>query len=382
MSATQPIEFVDLKTQQARIRPEIDAAIKRVLDHGQYIMGPEIKTFERGLAAFCGAKHAISCSSGTDALLIALMAKGIGPGDAVLCPAFTYTATPESIALLGASPVFVDVDAGTFNVDAKGLAAGLDAAVKAGLKPKAIVAVDLFGQPADYPAIEKFAAAHGLWVLADAAQSFGASLHGRKVGTLGHITATSFFPAKPLGCYGDGGAIFTDDDTVADVMRSIRLHGKGDDKYDIVRIGVNGRLDTMQAAILIEKLKIFPDEIRARDEAANRYSSSNALARHVAVPAMLPGATSVWAQYTVTVPGGKRDAAAKVMKAAGVPTMVYYPRPVPAQEAYRTYPVAKGGVPVSDRLPGEVMSLPMHAYLTEPVQQHIAASLAGALEAA
>ena len=382
MSGTQPIEFVDLKTQQARIRPQIDAAIKRVLDHGQYIMGPEIKAFERDLAAFCGAKHAISCSSGTDALLIALMAKGIGPGDAVLCPAFTYTATPESIALLGASPVFVDVDAGTFNVDAKGLAAGLDAAVKAGLKPKAIVAVDLFGQPADYPAIETFAAAHGLWVLADAAQSFGASLHGRKVGTLGHITATSFFPAKPLGCYGDGGAIFTDDDTVADVMRSIRLHGKGDDKYDIVRIGVNGRLDTMQAAILIEKLKIFPDEIRARDEAASRYSNSNTLARHVAVPAMLPGATSVWAQYTVTVPGGKRDAAAKAMKAAGVPTMVYYPRPVPAQEAYRNYPVAKGGVSVSDRLPGEVMSLPMHAYLTEPVQQHIAASLAGALEAA
>ena len=382
MSGTQPIEFVDLKTQQARIRPQIDAAIKRVLDHGQYIMGPEIKAFERDLAAFCGAKHAISCSSGTDALLIALMAKGIGPGDAVLCPAFTYTATPESIALLGASPVFVDVDAGTFNVDAKGLAAGLDAAVKAGLKPKAIVAVDLFGQPADYPAIETFAAAHGLWVLADAAQSFGASLHGRKVGTLGHITATSFFPAKPLGCYGDGGAIFTDDDQIADVMRSIRLHGKGDDKYDIVRIGVNGRLDTMQAAILIEKLKIFPDEIRARDEAASRYSNSNTLARHVAVPAMMPGATSVWAQYTVTVPGGKRDAAAKAMKTAGVPTMVYYPRPVPAQEAYRNYPVAKGGVSVSDRLPGEVMSLPMHAYLTEPVQQHIAASLAGALEAA
>jgi len=379
MSAADPVEFVDLKTQQARIRPQIDAAMKRVLEHGQYIMGPEVKTLERDLAAFCGAKHAISCSSGTDALLIALMAKGVGPGDAVLCPAFTYTATPESIALLGASPVFVDVDADTFNLDVAGLAAGLDAAVMAGLKPKAIVVVDLFGQPADYPAIEAFAAEHGLWVLADAAQSFGASLNGRKVGTFGAITATSFFPAKPLGCYGDGGAIFTDDDAIAEVMRSIRLHGKGNDKYDIVRIGVNGRLDTLQAAILIEKLKIFPDEIRARDAAAERYSNSNALSRHVKVPSLAPGAASVWAQYTVTVPGGRRDGVAKSMKLAGVPTQVYYPRPVPAQEAYRHYPVAKGGVPVSDRLPSEVMSLPMHAYLTGAVQTHIIGSLVSAM---
>jgi len=379
MSGTQIIEFVDLKSQQARIRPQLDAAISRVLDHGQYIMGPEIKMLEKDLAAFCGAKHAISCSSGTDALLIALMAKGVGRGDAVLCPAFTYTATPESIALLGASPVFVDVDPGSFNVDPKGLAAGLDAAVKAGLRPKAVVAVDLFGQPADYPAIEKFAAEHGLWVLADGAQSFGASLNGRMVGAMGDITATSFFPAKPLGCYGDGGAIFTNDDKIADIMRSIRLHGKGDDKYDIVRIGVNGRLDTMQAAILIEKLKIFRDEIRARNEAADRYASSNSLARAVKVPELISGATSVWAQYTVTVPGGQRDAAAKAMKLSGVPTQIYYPRPVPAQEAYRAYPIAKGGVPNSERLPAQVMSLPMHAYLTAEVQAHIAESLGAAL---
>ena len=373
----QPIEFVDLKAQQARIRPALDAAIKRVLDHGQYIMGPEIKSLEKDLASFCGAKHAISCSSGTDALMIAMMAKGVGPGDAVLCPAFTYTATPETVALLGASPVFVDVDPDTFNVDVTGLKAGLDAAIRHGLTPKAVIAVDLFGLPADYRSAEKFAAEHGLWVLADAAQSFGAGIDNRKVGTMGAITATSFFPAKPLGCYGDGGAIFTDDDALADIMRSIRLHGKGDDKYDIVRIGLNGRLDTMQAAILIEKLKIFADEIEARDQVARRYSQ--ALARHAKVPRVPSGASSVWAQYTLTIPAGRRDGVAKTLKEAGVPTMVYYPRPVPAQEAYRHYPVAEGGVPVSERLPGEVLSLPMHAYLGEAAQHRIVEALTVAL---
>ena len=374
----RPIEFVDLRTQQARIRPALDSAIKRVLDHGQYIMGPEITLLERDLAHFCGAKHAISCSSGTDALLIAMMAKGVGPGDAVLCPAFTYTATPETIALLGASPVFVDVDPDTFNIDAGSLKAGLDAAAKHGLTPKAVIAVDLFGLPADYRAVEAFAAEHGLWVLADAAQSFGAGIGNRKAGTMGDITATSFFPAKPLGCYGDGGAIFTRDDALADVMRSIRLHGKGDDKYDIVRIGVNGRLDTLQAAILIEKLKIFTDEIAARDRVAKRYSI--ALAGHVKVPVLPPGASSVWAQYTVTIPDGRRDAVATSMKAAGIPTMVYYPRPVPGQEAYRHYPVAEGGVPNSARLPGEVLSLPMHAYLSAAAQNRIIEALVAALD--
>ena len=239
-----PIEFIDLKTQQARIRSKVDAAIARVLDHGQYIMGPEVAELERQLAAFTGAKHAISCASGTDALLMALMAKGTGPGDAVLCPDFTYTATPETIALLGATPVFVDVLAGTFNIDPAGIEPGLASARKAGLKPKVIMAVDLFGLAADFDAIGTIAKRHGLFVLADAAQSFGATYQGRNVGTLGHVSCTSFFPAKPLGCYGDGGAIFTDDDALAEVMRSIRLHGKGRDKYDIVRIGVNGRMDT------------------------------------------------------------------------------------------------------------------------------------------
>jgi dTDP-4-amino-4,6-dideoxygalactose transaminase len=379
MTVRQPIDFIDLKAQQARIRPALDAAIKRVLDHGQYIMGPEVKILERDLAAFCGARHAISCSSGTDALMIAMMAKGVGPGDGVLCPAFTYTATPESLAVLGATPVFVDIDADTFNVAPGGLKAGLDAAVRQKLKPRAVIAVDLFGQPAAYEAIEKFAAEYGLWVLADAAQSFGAALNARKVGTMGAITATSFFPAKPLGCYGDGGAIFTDDDATADIMRSIRLHGKGAEKYDIVRIGVNGRLDTIQAAVLIEKLRIFADEIRVRNEVAERYSA--ALSPHVKTPVLAPGASSVWAQYTLSVPGGRRDGVMKALAAEGIPTQVYYPRSVPAQPAYRRYPIAGNGVPISERLPGEVLSLPMHAYLSEPDQQRIIGALIATLAA-
>ncbi len=372
-----PLEFIDLKAQQAKIRDKLDAALKRVLDHGQYIMGPEVKLLEKQLAAFAGAKHAISCASGTDALLIAMMAKGIGPCDAVLCPAFTYTATPETIALLGATPVFVDVDADTFNVDVAGLADGLDSAAKAGLKTKAVIAVDLFGQPADYAGIDRFAAEHGLWVLADAAQSFGAKLNGRAVGSLGAITATSFFPAKPLGCYGDGGAIFTDSDELASVMDSIRLHGKGGDKYDIVRIGVNGRLDTMQAAILIEKLAIFPDELEARDAVAARYSE--ALSSAVKTPKVAEGASSAWAQYTLTIPHGRRDAVAAKLKADRVPTNVYYPRPVPDQPAYKHYPIATGGLPVSSRLPGEVLSLPMHPYLTHAQQDRVISAVLKAL---
>jgi dTDP-4-amino-4,6-dideoxygalactose transaminase len=267
-----PISFIDLKAQQALIRDQIDAAITRVLDHGGYIMGPEVSALERDLSSFCGAKHSISCASGTDALLIVLMAKNIGPGDAVICPAFTYTATPEVIALLGATPVFADVSEDTFNLDPQSLPRAVDAAKKAGLKPRAIIAVDLFGHPADYDKILPFAEDHGLFVLSDSAQGFGGTLNGRKTGTFGLATATSFFPAKPLGCYGDGGAIFTDDDELAKIMRSIRLHGQGASKYDCARVGINGRLDTIQAAILIEKLKIFPREIALRQEVAARYA--------------------------------------------------------------------------------------------------------------
>ena len=364
-----PIPFIDLKAQQERIRPALDRAMARVLDHGQYIMGPEIGTFEARLAAFAGARQAISCASGTDALLIMLMANGIGPGDAVICPAFTYTATPECIALLGATPVFADVRPDTFNLDVDALAGALDAASKAKLKPRAVMVVDLFGLPADYTQLLPFARQHGLIVIADAAQAFGASHHGRRVGQFGQATALSFFPAKPLGCYGDGGAILTDDDGLAEVMRSIRLHGKGDDKYDIIRVGINGRMDTLQAAILLEKLAIFDDEIAARQRVAERYCAG--LSDVVAVPAVPDGLNSVWAQYTLTVPDGKRDGLSKSLSARGVPTMVYYPRGLHEQTAYRHCPVSTFGVPVATRLARQVLSLPMHPYLDAATQDRI-----------
>ncbi|MEM8743253.1 MAG: DegT/DnrJ/EryC1/StrS aminotransferase family protein [Pseudomonadota bacterium] len=377
--APAPLAFIDLAAQQARIRPQLDAAIARVLDHGKYIMGPEVRAFEQDMAGFCGAAHAVSCSSGTDALLMVLMAKEIGPGDAVICPAFTFTATPEVIALLGATPVFADVREDTFNLDPEGLEAAVDAAKAAGLTPKAIMVVDLFGLPADYEAIESFADAHGLWVLADAAQGFGGTYKNRKVGKLGLATATSFFPAKPLGCYGDGGAILTDDDDLAARLESIRVHGKGTDKYDNVRIGINGRLDTMQAAILIEKLKIFADEIEARDKVAAHYTAALSGNNGVSVPVVPEGLTSVWAQYTLRVPTERRDVLAASMKAKGVPTAIYYPKPLHHQTAYRDYPVPAGGLAVSERLATEVLSLPMHPYLDEKAQDRVVTTLLGAL---
>jgi len=375
--AEEPIALIDLETQQARIRDRLDRAIARVLDHGQYIMGPEVAELERRLAAFCGARHAIGCASGTDALLIALMAMGVGRGDAVICPAFTFTATPEVIALLGATAVFCDVDARSFNLDPAAVPAAAETARERGLTPKAVMPVDLFGQPADYRALLPVAEALGLQVLADAAQSFGAEAHGRKVGQIGHAAATSFFPAKPLGCYGDGGAVFTDDDALAEVMRSIRLHGRGGDKYDIVRVGVNGRIDTLQAAILIEKLAIFEDEIARRQEVARRYEAG--LSNVVAVPRIPPGVTSVWAQYTIVVPDGRRDALAARLKAQGIATGVYYPRPLHEQPAYADHPLSKAGAPVSERLSREVLSLPMHPYLAPEQQDRVIAAIREAL---
>ena len=363
-----PIAFIDLAAQQARIRGRVDRAIARVLDHGQYIMGPEIGELERLLRQLTGARHAISCASGTDALLIALMALGVGRGDAVLCPAFTFTATPEAAALLGATPVFVDVDPETFNLAPEGIAGGIEAAKAHGLKAVGVITVDLFGLPANYARLEPLAQEHGLFVLADAAQALGASCGGRRVGRFGTVTATSFFPAKPLGCYGDGGAIFTSDPDLAARMESIRLHGKamGADKYAIERIGVNGRLDTLQAAILIEKLAIFEEEIELRNRVAARYAEG--LGDAVITPKVPHGSRSVWAQYTVRAPAARRDKLAADLKAEGIPTAVYYPRPLHRQAAYRSYPVSAAGVPVSERLSLEALSLPMHPYL-EPAQQ-------------
>jgi dTDP-4-amino-4,6-dideoxygalactose transaminase len=363
------IPFIDVAAQRRRLGGAIDAAVARVLGHCQFILGPEVRTFEAELAAFCGARHAVTCASGTDALVLALRAMGIGPGDAVICPAFTFCATAEVAALVGATPVFVDVDAATFNIDANRIAGAIAAAKSAGLTPKTVIPVDLFGLAADHTAIAAAAKAEGLFILDDAAQAFGATFNNRRLGTFGHATATSFFPAKPLGCYGDGGAVMTDDDAMADVLRSLRMHGQGADRYDNIRIGLASRLDTIQAAILIEKLKIFPDEIEARNRIARHYSE--ALSDIVIVPKVPPGSTSVWAQYTIRVAGGRRDRLAAALKAEGIPTAIYYPIPLHRQQAYKQYPVGEGGVAVSDRLAAEVISLPMHAYLDASTQDRI-----------
>ena len=372
-----PIPFIDVTAQRQRLGRKIDEAIARVLGHCQFIMGPEVRELEMALADFCGARHALTCASGTDALVLVLMAKGIGPGDAVICPAFTFTATASAVALVGATPVFADVAEASFNLDPASCARAVDTATRAGLRPKAVIVVDMFGQPADHRAIAAVAEAHNLFVLDDAAQSFGASYHNRSVGTLAGATATSFFPAKPLGCYGDGGAVFTDDDELATVLRSLRVHGEGRSRYEAVRIGTNARFDTIQAAVLMEKLKIFPDEISARGRIAQSYSKH--LSDLAVVPQLALGTTSVWAQYTIRLPCGRRDAFAAALKAQGVPTAVYYPIPLNRQEAYRHFPVADGGVPVSEQLAAEVISLPMHAYLDEATQDHIIAASRQAL---
>ncbi len=371
------IPFIDVAAQRRRLGDAIDAAIARVLGHCQFILGPEVRAFESELAAFCGAKHAVTCASGTDALVLVLRAKGIGPGDAVICPSFTFCATAEVAALVGATPVFVDVDAATFNIDAKGVAGAVAVAKRAGLTPKAVIPVDLFGLAADHAAVAAAANAEDLFILDDAAQAFGANFNNRRLGTFGHATATSFFPAKPLGCYGDGGAVMTDDGDLADTMRSLRMHGQGSDRYDNVSIGLASRLDTIQAAILSAKLKIFPDEIVARDRVARRYSE--ALSDAAITPTVPAGMSSVWAQYTIRVPANCRDKLAAALKIEGIPTAIYYPIPLHRQQAYKHYPVGEGGVTVSDRLAGEVISLPMHAYLDEPTQDRIIAAVRRAL---
>ena len=366
----EAVPFIDIGAQRRRIGRSIDEAVTRVLTHCQFINGPEVTHLEAMLAEFSGAKHVVSCASGTDALLMVLMARDIGPGDAVICPSFTFCATGEAVALTGASPVFVDVDEATFNMDAASLKRGVAAARKQGLKPKAVIPVDLFGQCADHDAIAAVAEAEGLFVLDDAAQGFGASYKGRRLGTFGHATATSFFPAKPLGCYGDGGAIFTDDAELASKLRSIRVHGQGSDKYDNVRLGLTGRLDTMQAAILIEKLKIFDDEIAARNKVAERYARG--LGNVVTVPHLARDCSSVWAQYTIRLPKGvDRDSFAADLKAQGIPTAIYYVKSMHQQTAYRDYPVAEGGLPVSDAKARTVLALPMHPYLDVETQGKI-----------
>jgi dTDP-4-amino-4,6-dideoxygalactose transaminase len=372
-----PIPFIDVVAQRRRLGSRIDEAIARVLTHCQFIGGPEVQEFEEALAAFCGARYAVSCASGTDALVLVLMARGIGPGDAVICPAFTFCATAEVVALVGATPVFADVDPASFNLDAASLERAVATARRHGLEPKAVIPVDLFGLPADHDSIAAVASSAGLFVLDDAAQAFGATYKGRCLGTLAPATATSFFPAKPLGCYGDGGAVLTDDADLVALLKSLRVHGQGSDKYDNVRIGMTARLDTVQAAVLIEKLKIFGDEIAARDRVAARYAK--ALGDVVDVPRVPEASTSVWAQYTIRLAGGQRAGFDAALKAQGIPTAIYYTKPLHRQEAYRHFPVVDGGVPVSERLADEVISLPMHAYLDEATQDRIIAAVRHAL---
>jgi UDP-2-acetamido-2-deoxy-ribo-hexuluronate aminotransferase len=371
------IPLIDVAAQRRRLGRAIDDAVARVANHCQFIQGPEVAAFEAELAEFCGARHAIGCASGTDALMLVLMARNIGPGDAVICPAFTFCATAEVVVLLGATPVFADVDEATFNLDAASLKRAVATARRHKLAPKAVIPVDLFGLSADYDAISEVARAEGLYVLDDAAQAFGASLHGRKVGTLAPATATSFFPSKPLGCYGDGGAVLTDDAALAETLRSLRVHGQGSDKYDSVRVGLTSRLDTIQAAVLIEKLKIFAEEIETREHIARRYSE--ALSDVAIVPVVPAGLMSVWAQYTIRLKPGLRDGLAMALKSQGIATAIYYRKPLHRMAIYGHYPVVDNGIPVTDRLAEEVISLPMHAYLDTATQDRVIDAVRSAL---
>ena len=371
---SEPIAFIDLKAQYARLKPGIDAAIARVLAHGRFVMGPEVAAFEAALAAHAGVACAVSCASGTDALTIALMAEGVGPGDAVFLPAFTFTATPEAVALLGARPVFVDVDETSYLIDSAALEAAIDECKTEGATvPRAVLAVDLFGRPADYEAIGRIAGAHGLAVIADAAQSWGAEKDGRRVGSMALVTALSFFPAKPLGCYGDGGALLTDDEAKAEVWRSIRTHGKGEAKYDIVRLGLNSRLDTLQAAILSAKLPAVPEETAAREAVADRYDRVLGALPGVGLPGRSAGSKSAWAQYTIRLPD--RDAVAAALGQQGIPTAVYYPKPLHLQPAYERFGKGPDSLPISERLARQVLSLPMHADLDEATAARIAGAV-------
>jgi dTDP-4-amino-4,6-dideoxygalactose transaminase len=362
------IPFIDLQAQRKRLGTSLDRAISAAVEGGQWILGPQVRTLEEQLAEFAGVKHAISCANGTDALMIILRAWDVGPGDAVFVPGFTFAASAEVAALVGASPVFVDVLEDTFNMSPASLEAAIAMVKREGkLRPRVVMPVDLFGQAADYDALEPIAKRENILVLSDTAQAFGATLRGRRTGAIGDAAATSFFPAKPLGCYGDGGCSFTNDDALADLLRSIRMHGQGRDKYENIRIGVNSRLDTIQAAILIEKMKIFADELELREKIARRYSQAFARSNRIRPPHVIDGAQSTWAQYTVQVP--ERDRVKADLEAKGIPAQIYYLTPLSVQLGYNKYPSAP--LPISEALGQTVLSLPMHPYLDEATQDRI-----------
>lgn len=379
-----PIPFIDLQAQRQRLGQPLEDAILKVVRSGAFIMGPEVAEFEARLAAFGQAPHALSCGSGTEALVLPLMAWGIGPGDAVFCPSFTFAATAEVMPLVGATPVFVDIDADTYNMDPQSLQAAIEQVKREGkLTPRAVIAVDLFGQPADYPALARIAQAHGLKLIADSAQGFGCTLHGQHPIHWADVATTSFFPAKPLGCYGDGGAVLSKEDRLHDLLVSLRVHGQAvksdiegktfehDPKYLNVRVGMNSRMDTIQAAVLLQKLTIFEDEIAARNRVADRYAEG--LGDVVKTPRVIEGGVSVWAQYTIETPN--RDGLAAALREKGVPSAVYYPIPIHKQGVYSAYPTAPDGLPVTEAKAGQVISLPMHPYLSADDQDQIVAAV-------
>ena len=375
----KPIAFVDLQAQQQRIREKIETRINAVLDHGQYIMGAEVQELEQALAAHAQCRHVISCSSGTDALMLGLLAYDVKPGDGVIVPSFTFAATAEVLPCMGAVPIFADIDPDTFNLDANKLDAALLAAKNAGIPVVGIISVGLFGQPADMTAINNWAGQKGVWVMDDGAQSFGGGWQDAPVGSLAPITTTSFFPAKPLGCYGDGGAVFTDDDDYAALMRSIRFHGMGAERYIHERIGMTARLDTIQAAVLLEKLAIFPEELDARQSIAASYTER--LGNAVQTPFVHPDAKSSWAQYCIKLPTGiNRDALQKTLLEKGIPTAVYYPMGMHQQGPYEDFPIAVDGLPNTDDCCGRTLALPFHPYLDEKTQAFIIESLLSSIK--
>jgi UDP-2-acetamido-2-deoxy-ribo-hexuluronate aminotransferase len=368
------MDFIDLKTQQALIRSKIDLRINKILDHGKYIMGPEVFELEEKLANYVGVKHCVSCSSGTDALLIPLMALNIGPGDAVITTPFTYIATAEVISLVGATPIFCDIYDKTFNINADSLSNSLEEAFSKKLNPKAIIPVDLFGLPARYRLIEKFAKENNLFIIEDAAQGFGGKIRNRRACSFGDVAGTSFFPAKPLGCYGDGGAIFTNSDELAYKLKSIRVHGGGKDKYDNERVGINGRLDSIQAAVVLEKIEIFDNELKLRNEVANYYSQN--INKMFITPHIPDKYYSSWAQYSLLIPdGSNKNTIMKKLSEMNIPTMVYYKIPVHLQKGYLSYNYKKGDFIISEEVSERIMSIPMHPYLTRDNQDIIIKAL-------
>lgn len=371
------VPFLDLKAQQARIAVDLRRRLDAVLAHCQFVMGPEVAELEAELARMCGAKHCVGVSSGTDALQIAMMAEEIGRGDAVFLPAFTYTATAEVPLVLGATPVFVDVDPLTFQIDPAHLERRIAEIRAAGrLRPRAVIGVDLFGQPADWAALSAIGAREKLFTIDDLAQSFGAALHGKMLGTQADATATSFFPSKPLGAYGDGGALFTESDERAAIYRSLRTHGEGTTRYEVLRTGMNGRLDSIQAAVLLSKLTVFAEELAAREKIAQVYDAR--LGNGVTIPKRVPDSTSAWAIYAILLrDGAERDSVQAALQADGVPTAIYYPRPLHRQPAYRDHHDGSA-LPVSENLADRILALPIHPDLSDAAVSHICDSVLAA----